>query len=53
MKDVVLYAGEYFRNKSSKFYRIKRLPFFVENFPYIFNKIEKDVFLENNENKMF
>jgi glycosyltransferase involved in cell wall biosynthesis len=44
MKDMLLYAEDYFRNKSSNFYRIKRLPFFVKNFPYIYLTRSKKMF---------
>jgi glycosyltransferase involved in cell wall biosynthesis len=44
MKDVLLSAEDYFRNKSNNFYRIKHLPFFVKNFPYIYLTRSKKIF---------
>jgi glycosyltransferase involved in cell wall biosynthesis len=44
MKDIVLSAEDYFRNRSSNIYRIKRLRFFVENFPSIYLTRSKKMF---------
>jgi glycosyltransferase involved in cell wall biosynthesis len=44
MRDILLSAEDYFRNKSSNFYRIKRLPFFIKNFPYIYLTRSKKIF---------
>jgi hypothetical protein len=44
MRDIVLSAEDYFKNKSSNLYRIKRLHFFVENFPYIYLTRSKKMF---------
>jgi glycosyltransferase involved in cell wall biosynthesis len=44
MNDILLSAEDYFRNKSSNFYRVKRLPFFVKNFPYIYLTKSKKMF---------
>jgi glycosyltransferase involved in cell wall biosynthesis len=44
MKDILLSAEDYFKNKSNNFYRIKRLPFFVKNFHYIYLTKSKKLF---------
>jgi glycosyltransferase involved in cell wall biosynthesis len=44
MKVILLSAEDYFRNKSNNFYRIKYLPFFIKNFPYIYLTKSKKMF---------
>jgi glycosyltransferase involved in cell wall biosynthesis len=43
-KNILLSAEDYYRNRSSIFYRIKCLPFFVKNFPYIHLTRSKKMF---------
>jgi glycosyltransferase involved in cell wall biosynthesis len=46
MKDILLSAEDYYRNRSSNLYRIKRLRFFINNFQYIYlTKSNKMFFL--------
>jgi glycosyltransferase involved in cell wall biosynthesis len=44
MKDILLSAEDYHRNSSNNFYRIKRLHFFIKNFPYIYLTRSKKMF---------
>jgi glycosyltransferase involved in cell wall biosynthesis len=44
MKDIILSAEDYLKNKSSNLYRIKRLRFFMEFFPYIYLTRSKKMF---------